>query len=81
MSDSSNNSGKIQIGYLGSECSFTCRAAKNFFRQHACSDFASLSSCKAIFQKVSSGELTYGVLPVESSNHGRFPLLSQAYVI
>jgi prephenate dehydratase len=67
----------VQIGYLGSDCSFTCRAAKRFFHQYNFGsngnhDFSSFSSCKAIFQKVSSGELAYGVVPVESSNHGRF---------
>lgn len=65
----------IKIGYLGSDCSFTCRAAKRFFHQYDFGtngnyDFVPISSCKAIFHRVSSGELTYGVIPVESSNQG-----------
>lgn len=65
----------IQIGYLGSDCSFTCRAAKRFFHQYDYGtngnyNFVPISSCKAIFHRVNSGDLTYGVVPIESSNQG-----------
>ena len=67
--------GKVNIGYLGSNCSFTGRAATRFFNQseyHNIStiEYQSIHSSQAIFQKVSSGEVTYGVIPIESSSHG-----------
>lgn len=65
----------IKIGYLGSNCSFTCRAATRFFSQNeflniSNIEYDSVHSCQAVFQKVASGNLVYGVVPIESSSHG-----------
>jgi prephenate dehydratase len=66
-----SGSEKIKIGYLGSDCSFTCRAAKRFFSQNERDiTWESISSCRAIFQHISAGDLCYGVVPIESSSHG-----------
>ena len=67
----------ITVGFQGSEGSFTNKAATNFFGSLPNSsniEFSSAPTCRAIFELVSSGKLSYGVLPVESSNHGTMPM-------
>lgn len=67
----------ITVGFQGSEGSFTHKAATNFFSgipNSAGVQFSSVPTCKTVFGLVSSGELSYGVIPVESSNHGTLPM-------
>lgn len=69
--------GDIKIGYLGSNCSFTCRATKRFFNEYEINnivniEYESVHSCQAIFHKVATGQIVYGVVPVESSSHGNY---------
>jgi prephenate dehydratase len=65
----------IAIGTFGSSYSFTYCAANKFFDARFKSRkgtiaFEPFACNKDIFDKVASGELTYGFIPAESSNHG-----------
>ena len=67
----------ISVRFLGSVASFTNEAATNFFSRVPTSStiqYISTSSTKMIFEMVGSGEVPYGVVPVESSNHGTLPM-------
>jgi prephenate dehydratase len=67
----------ITVGFLGSDGSFTNKAASNFFGRIPFSsqiDYHANPSSKVIFEQVGNGTLSYGVVPVESSNHGTLPM-------
>lgn len=67
----------ITVGFQGSDCSFTNKAALSFFGRtpnSAVIQYSSVPSCRTIFEHVASGKLSYGVLPVESSSHGTMPM-------
>mmetsp|Transcript_12937 Transcript_12937/g.19462 ORF Transcript_12937/g.19462 Transcript_12937/m.19462 type:complete len:357 (+) Transcript_12937:40-1110(+) len=61
----------VKVSFLGSDYSFTCVAAKNFFSKISSAiHYEASPTCVSIFDDVCSGRIDYGVVPMESSNHG-----------
>lgn len=58
----------IQVAYLGPEATFTQSAALGHFGHSA--EMVSQTTINAVFEVVESGEVKYGVVPVENSTEG-----------
>jgi chorismate mutase/prephenate dehydratase len=60
--------GELVVGYLGDEISVASKSARKQFGEDV--NFVSTSSIEELFGKVKSGEIHYGVFPVEVSESG-----------
>ncbi|MBI4697647.1 MAG: prephenate dehydratase [Nitrospirae bacterium] len=58
----------VKIAYLGPSATFTHLAAMRMFGSSA--EYLPVTTIKAVFEAVSSGDAQYGVVPVENSTEG-----------
>ncbi|MBU1078010.1 MAG: chorismate mutase, partial [Spirochaetes bacterium] len=58
----------LKIGYLGPESTFSHIAAENIFGTQ--SEYIPLISFSDIFTELETGQIDYGVVPIENSNEG-----------
>ncbi|MBC7218012.1 MAG: 3-deoxy-7-phosphoheptulonate synthase, partial [Candidatus Caldatribacterium sp.] len=77
MSSVPKSSGKSRVVFLGEQGSFSSQVARRSFGENA--EFLPCQNFREIFERVSRGEATHGVLPIENtitgSIHHNFDLL------